>query len=47
VILPWIRTEAPAQAAKLAARLDDLARPRAVELLREEPQPVAAGSGGR
>jgi signal transduction histidine kinase len=40
VFLPWMRTDTAAAAAKLAARLDDVSRPR-----RLEPEIAAAGSG--
>jgi signal transduction histidine kinase len=36
VTIPWMRTESPAAAAKLAARLDDVARPRRLESLRSD-----------
>jgi len=39
VTIPWMRTEAPAAAAKLAARLDDVARPRRLESLRGDGAP--------
>ncbi|MGC4097830.1 MAG: ATP-binding protein [Nitrospira sp.] len=48
VIIPWMRTDTAAAAAKLAARLDDVGRPRRVENLRGESSTAevatAAGS---
>jgi hypothetical protein len=43
VIIPWMRTDTAAAAAKLAARLDDVARPKRLESLRgEESTPSVA-----
>jgi len=39
VVIPWMRTDTAAAAAKLAARLEDLARPRRLENLRGDAQP--------
>jgi signal transduction histidine kinase len=36
VVIPWMRTDTAAAAAKLAARLEDISRPRRVENLRGE-----------
>jgi two-component system sensor histidine kinase BarA len=41
VVIPWMRTDTAAAAAKLASRLDDVAKPRRLENLRGEP--AAAG----
>jgi two-component system, NarL family, sensor histidine kinase BarA len=41
VVIPWMRTDTPAAAAKLTAKLDELARPR-----RPETAEVAATTGG-
>jgi two-component system, NarL family, sensor histidine kinase BarA len=47
VVIPWMRTDTAAAAAKLASRLEDVARPRRLENLRGEPAaaqiPAAAG----
>jgi signal transduction histidine kinase len=37
VVIPWIRTDTPAATAKLAARLEDLSRPRRPDSARPEP----------
>jgi two-component system sensor histidine kinase BarA len=51
VVIPWMRTDTPAAATKLAARLDDLARPRRPESARAEPNgeemATAASAVGR
>jgi signal transduction histidine kinase len=49
VVIPWMRTEQPAAATKLNARLEDITRPRRIEALREgaaEPAAAAGTSGG-
>src|SRR5262249_62281125 len=46
VVIPWMRTDTAAAAAKLAARLEDISRPRRVEISRADattPEVVAAG----
>jgi two-component system, NarL family, sensor histidine kinase BarA len=40
VFIPWMRTDTAAAAAKIAARLDDVARPRRLENLLGEPSPT-------
>jgi signal transduction histidine kinase len=43
VVIPWMRTDTAAAAAKLAARLEDVSRPRRLENLRgEAPTPEVA-----
>ena len=49
VVIPWMRTEQPAASTKLNARLEDIARPRRIETLREggaESAPAAAAVPG-
>jgi two-component system, NarL family, sensor histidine kinase BarA len=45
VIIPWMRTDTAAAAAKLAARLDDVNRPRRLESLRGDTAPEVAAAG--
>jgi two-component system sensor histidine kinase BarA len=46
VTIPWMRTDTAAAAAKLAARLDDVSRPKRLESLRaDEPSPAVAAAG--
>jgi signal transduction histidine kinase len=48
VVLPWMRTDTAAAGARLAARLDDVARPHRLESLRAELAPaevIATGAG--
>src|SRR5262245_40139072 len=40
VVIPWLRTDTAAAAAKIAARLDDVARPRRLENVLGEPAPA-------
>jgi signal transduction histidine kinase len=40
VVIPWMRTDTAAAAAKIAARLDDVTRPRRLENLLGEPTPA-------
>lgn len=42
VVIPWMRTDTAAAAAKLAARLDDVARPKRLENLRGEESATVA-----
>jgi signal transduction histidine kinase len=44
VVIPWIRTDTPAATAKLAARLEDLSRPRRPDSSRAEPAMEAAAA---
>jgi two-component system, NarL family, sensor histidine kinase BarA len=45
VIIPWMRTDTAAAAAKLAARVDDVSRTRRLENLRGETSPEVATAG--
>ena len=47
VVIPWMRTDTAAAAAKLAARLDDVSRPRRIENLRDESSPVEVAAAGQ
>jgi two-component system, NarL family, sensor histidine kinase BarA len=47
VMIPWMRTDTPAAAARLSARLDDLARPRRIEDLRGESAATEVVAAGR
>lgn len=47
ITIPWMRTDTAAAAAKLAARLDEVARPKRLESLRgEEPSGAVAATAG-
>jgi two-component system, NarL family, sensor histidine kinase BarA len=47
VVIPWMRTDTAAAAAKIAARLDDVSRPRRIDLRGEEAAAEVAGAGSR
>src|SRR5438046_9873304 len=47
VVIPWMRTETAAAAAKLAARLGDVGRPRRMENVRDDAGPEVAAAGGK
>jgi signal transduction histidine kinase len=44
VVIPWLRTDQPAAAMKLNAKLEEITRPRRLESLRGEAAPEAAAT---